>query len=377
VSTQLLAQHSTATDCLGALSKDYYSYSDSHHLELDWLRSIDQETYESAKKDNSFSLLGMFSGGVFDLKDNYSQFDEKRAKYLETNHYTRNESDAKQIVAVTTSNRAYSAYETCLRTVGAGGGVLVWATRTTMNEIDLVVRYANPPGRPSARLFGTVVGGRVAGQPKGQLWKTGLRWGTMTEKPFTIIPDPGESATTVRVQDEFGGPVTAVTFERADGSITLQYVGTTPVLRTRDYTAVGPLSPNNDHNKGGCPNYVGRDQGGYCKSGTSVSFSVSAPRYLENARGGVMGSGGPWSETWQAPAISADGLTASYGRANWGSPVNPTVTVDIWEHLSSAQCGESTELPALTGQQVVFDVPNECMPIATIQWKTFKKIAPG
>ncbi len=367
----LVAQHSMATDCLGALAKDYYKYSDSSHLSLDWLKSIDEQTYASAKKDNSFSLLGIFSGGAFNLSDDFSSFDQKRSKYLESNHYTRSESDAKEIVSLTTSERAYTAYETCLRTIGSNGGVLVWASRTTMNEIDLVVRYANPTGRPSARLVGTLIGGSVAGQPKGQLWKRGLRWGTMGEKPFTIIPTQGVSATTVRVQDEFGGPVTDITFQRADGIMKLQYVGTTSVLRNRDFTTIGPTSPDNNGNDGNCPNPVGRDGGGYCKSGTTVSFAVAAPNFLQNARGNVIGSGGPWSETWMQAEISPDGLMANYGRANWGPPVNPTLTVDIWQHLDSGQCGLPQATPVLLGQQVVFNVANQCLPIASVQWKTF------
>lgn len=239
---RLSAQHSTVADCQGALAKDYYSYAEDKQLLVDWLRTIDEQTYESAKKDNSFSLLGVFTGGLFSLGDDYHQFDEKRRKYFEQEHYNRSESDARRILSITTSDRAYSAYEACLRTIGNGAGVLVWASKQSMDRIDLIVRYVNPAGHPSARLTGHVDGGHVAGLPPGLLWRNGTRWGTNTERPVTITPTRGESSTTVHVQDDLGNPVVEVTFQRADGEIALSYVGTTPVLRVKDFRVMGPLS---------------------------------------------------------------------------------------------------------------------------------------
>lgn len=365
----LFAQPTAASDCQGALAKDYYRYASSSSLNLDWLQSIDRETYESAQKNNNFSFLGMFTGGAFNMSDDFSQFDQKRSKYLSTNHYTRSESEAKQIVSLTTSDRAYEAYEACLRTIGGGGGVLVWASKVTINRIDLVVRWAGQPGRKSARLYGMVIGGHVIGQANGKIWKS-LRLTPLQERPFTIIPNLGESETTIRVQDEFGDPVTSVTFERADGIITLLYKGSSELLRVPHYTAVGPLSPDNNNNKGGCPRNVGRDQGGFCKSSTQMSFSVAAPLFLKNAVGGAIGGGAPWSQPYSGPTISADGLTVAYSQANWGSPINPTVTVDIYEHITPDTCGVPTIIPVIFGQQVVLSSTQDCGSLANVQWKT-------
>lgn len=164
------------------------------------------------------------------MSDDYSQFDEKRRHYMEQQHYNRSEQDAKRIVSLTASDRAFQAYEVCLRSIGtAGAGVLVWASKAGMDHIDLIVRYVNTPGHPSARLTGHVDGGHVQGLPAGLLWRNGTRWGTSTERPVTILTTRGETTTTVHVQDDLRNPVVEVSFARADGEITLAIEGTTKV----------------------------------------------------------------------------------------------------------------------------------------------------
>ena len=376
-SHRTFAQHTTAADCKGALAKDYYSYAENKQLLVDWLRTVDEQTYEAAKKDNSFSVLGLFTGGAFSMSDDYHQFDEKRRHYFEQEHYNRSEADAKHILSITTSDRAYSAYEACLRSVGSGAGVLVWASRATMDKIDLIVRYVNPAGHPSARLTGHVDGGKVSGVPAGLLWKNGTRWGTNTEKSVTIVPYRGESSTTVHVQDDLGNPVVEVTFQRADGEISLEYIGNNPILRTQDFRIMGPQSPSNHENKSDrCPNSRGRHDS-YCQSETMVSYSTTAPRYLTNARGDCSSQACPWSGTWQQPTISADKLSASYSRVNWGREITPVLIVDIWENVGAAQCGSKTTLPAIEGQPVLFTVTKDCIPIATVKWKALDNNGSG
>ena len=166
---------------------DYYSYAQQNNLQLDYLRTIDAETWQQLKTSNDASALALFSGGLFSLSDDYSTFDEKRTKYLETVHYSRNESQAINILQITTSPRAFPAYEQCLEHLSQVG-LVVFASKEDVNQIELHVKYQNPSGVSSIVLTGLVSGGSVPGAPVGHLWKDGTRWGIKSGKGFHCKP---------------------------------------------------------------------------------------------------------------------------------------------------------------------------------------------
>ena len=56
-----------------------------------------------------------------------TSFDESRHTYLENLHYSRSQQQAIDILQITASDRAYGAYEACLRTIATGPAFLVWA----------------------------------------------------------------------------------------------------------------------------------------------------------------------------------------------------------------------------------------------------------
>lgn len=377
VTAHSLAQPNNARDCVPVLAKDYYSYALKNNLTEDYLKSIDQESWTEMKTDNKFDGTALFSGGLFSLSDDYSTFDSKRTKYLENEHYNRTQQQALDILKITTSDRAYSAYEACLRTVATG--LTVWASHSSLDKIDLRIRYANPPGRPSITLIGTVRGGSVAGAPVGHLWREGspqARWGVNQEKEITVNARRGSSETTVTVAAEDGSPPVSVTFTRADGLLTLSYAGTIDVLRMRD-RSVSQHTPNNDERKSdGCAHQVGKHDK-YCNSRTTTTISTTAPHYLANPRANCNGQGCPWSGVSVPPSVSADGLTASYSRDNWGRDVDSVLTVDEYEHMSAKQCGGDGPIPVINGQTVLFTVPEDCLAIATIQWKKLPSNSTG
>lgn len=132
---------STVKDCDAVLAKDYYAYAEKASLRADFLKTIDAESWEELRKNQS---IGASLFGEFSFSDDYSMFSQKRNTYLQTIHYTRSEDRARSILQITTSERAYPAYEKCLETVGGGPPLRVFASREDMNEIDLRVRYVNP-----------------------------------------------------------------------------------------------------------------------------------------------------------------------------------------------------------------------------------------
>lgn len=117
VGVSILRGQDTVKDYAAVLTKDYYSYAEQHNLRLDFVRSIDYESWETLRKSQSGGA-SLFD--VFSFHDDYATFSQKRSKYLETFHYTRSEEHARSILQITTAERAYPAYEHCLETVSGG-----------------------------------------------------------------------------------------------------------------------------------------------------------------------------------------------------------------------------------------------------------------
>ena len=377
-SINLRGQAASVRDCTPVLAKDYYSYAMKNDLQEDFLRSVDDESFKQTKDD--ITTKGSAYGGAFTGENDYSKFDDERKKYLETVHYSRSQQQALDILQITTSDRAYTAYETCLRTISTGPALLVWASRESMNEIDLRVKYINGASVKGIELYGTVNGGSVAGEPAGMIWSEGAhwwstnenKWGVNQEKAFTLKRTPGSAETTVTVKASDGSSPFKQTFKRADAVLTLSYVGTTDVYRNAR-TAVANMPDNNENRSTNCPNYVGLHDGKYCTSRTPMTITATAPRFLRNAAVACNPAACGW--LFQGPAsITADELTASAYVDNWGSPMQVWLKADEYEHLSSAQCGSDDKVPVILGHPVLFSAPTQCGPIAQIIWKTLTGI---
>ena len=369
---------SRAADCDAALSKDYYSYASKKNLFEDYLKSIDSETYSKLTQNNSFFLEGVTQYGPFKLGDDYSTFDEKRKVYLESVHYTRTQEEAVNILQLTTSDRAYTAYERCLETVGTGGGLLVWASKESPDLIDLHVKYVNPANVSSILLTGDVSGAAVAAAPPGKLWpdhsvfafNEQAKWGVNQEKVFAVRPEPGVTDTRITVASSDGATPVVLHFRRADAEMTLDFVGTHDVLRHLNQSSPLAVSPDNNENRGNCPNMVGRDSGKYCISRTSVTLAVAPPFFLRDATGQCFGGGCPYGG-WSHPAAVDAGEQSATGQFdNHGSAVTLAVLANVWEHVGKQQCGElQGPLPLRFGQSVVFAAGDDCMAIAVLHWK--------
>jgi hypothetical protein len=319
-------------DCLPVLAKDYYSFATSSSLNEDFLKSIDSESWQQLQKSNSFNG----SGYGISISDDYKTFDEKRNKYLESVHYTRSQQQATNILQIATADRAYPAYEACVRSVAGAGGLRVWVSRETMDTIELRVLYRNPPNVRSMGLQGFVTGGVVAQAPKGRLWTSTKRWGVNQETLVLITRSPGTASTTmIVVADDGSGPV-SLTSKRADGLLALSHPGTTNVFRQTRSAAVG--TPNNNENRGSCPNEVGRSDTGVCISRTSLSITTAVPRFFLNGTSSCAGGACPW--TRGAPAtVDNNGLSISTYIDNLGSAVTLNLSANEYEHLGPAQSG--------------------------------------
>jgi hypothetical protein len=359
---------SSSKDCMPILmARDYYSYSEQNNLQLDYLKSIDAETYQQLKSDNKLNFLGLSDDGAIKLDDNYDSFNEIRNKYLNNVHYSRNQQQALAILQETTNPRAYTAYQQCLESLGSGTGspLRVYAVNEDMDTIELRVKYG---GVGRKVLVGTVFGGEVAGAPSGHLWKDGVKFEANVTKPFFIRRARGVSETLVSVNTADGSsePVT-LRFKRADATIALEYDGTVDVLRRKGRTTA-TVTPNNDMNVGNCDNQVGRDNGRYCISHTTVSMQTTPPFFFRNPSTQCWGHGcDPWTRDGVA-SISADGLTATTWIDNWSASVQAVIVADEYERMGAKQCGNDGPIPVVKDQAVVFTALKECLSIATVHW---------
>jgi hypothetical protein len=150
----------------------------------------------------------------------------------------------------------------------------------------------------------------------------------------------------------------------------LDFVGTNDVLRLQNVASPVVGTPNNNENRGGCPNEVGRADGKYCISRTPVSYSVSPPMYLRNVTALCSGGGCPWGHFVAPPTIDMDGQRVAAQFDNWGSPVAIYLVANVYEHVSIIQCGgPQGPIPVRFNQAAIFHATDDCKPLAVIKWK--------
>lgn len=367
----------TASSCLPILqARDYYKYASQNDLVDDYIRSINFRTWQTVQQSNGVDFGGLFAGGAFSLKDDYKQFDEKRAEYLDRRHYHRTEKQALDILAITIKNRAFESYDKCMAEVSEGPSLLIWPVKEEGDDILLNIKYVNGHsyGPASVLLVGGVIGGNVIGAPMGALWKGQKRLSHGVEFPITVHRSQGVSTTRVQVISSGGIPPVALFFERADALLSVKIIGTTTVLVRTDRSTSVQTPNNNERHDPGCDRYVGMWDGRYCTSATTATLTTTPPKYFTNVRQSASGSGAPYSTfdfkgSLGHPYLSKDGRTASATLWNWGAQAYVTVVADEYEKLSADQCDNQGPIPAIFGQDIVFSTLKICLPIAQLQWK--------
>jgi hypothetical protein len=172
------------------------------------------------------------------------------------------------------------------------------------------------------------------------------------------------------------GPVT-YTSERADGMISVEYVGTTDVLRQSDHRDQVQL-PNNDNNKGSCPNEVGR-QNGVCVSKTEVVTRVNPPLILKNARATCDGNGCGWTPGYGSGSVVwyENDSTAHATLNNWSVPATLWLHTDVYQRIGATDCAIEGPVPVIFGQEQVVNIKSECLPIAVIHYTLYRDNSSG
>jgi hypothetical protein len=364
-----------SNDCLGALTLDYYAYAISNNLQDDFLRWIDPNSWQRLKevgRSGSSSLFAAgksFLGGNYSLDDDYDVFDHKRSDHFKTVYYSRSYDQALSSLQATVGTREYSNYSSCLRGPNAPSGLSVWAARETLDEIELHVRYASHQNF-AIMVTGEISGGVVPGIPNGHLWNGLIEFISGQERQFLIKRDLGTTQTVVSVLG-----ADSVTFRRADGILTTSYVGTADVPQVETRRVV-VHTPENNENRGSCPNEVGHHDGKYCTSRTTLQITTAPPRFLKSAKVDCGGSGCPWSAPGPV-VISQDGLTATAYVDNWGPAVDAMLTADEYERVSASQCGTDRSVPVLRGKPVLIGIRKECLPVAMIKWTLLPDLVEG
>ena len=260
--------------CEGPLTKDVYQYMQSRRQQLAYLRLY----ADSSRKQRERDIGG--NADIFGVKIGASEQsfeDEWHARYeREDLHYTRAD-DIKYVHAIT-SQRAYAAYETCLRTlVDAALPIRLAPLNASPTRVQIRVIARNPAGVANLKLKSTVTGGRVKNVPAGQLWKGTAKWPTNGERLIDVDWEPGAADMTISVQDDKGRGTAALTLYRAEGTARVQYAG--QVESVTDTLRVGKTSPNN-HNKRYDRDECDGAKDGWCLSRTVLRLDAAKGRTL-------------------------------------------------------------------------------------------------
>jgi hypothetical protein len=178
-----------------------------------------------------------------------------------------------------------------------------------------------------------------------------------------IKVDPGRNTQPRPTADGEATPGQA----QATTKLNLMYIGVADVLRRQDFSA-SAHTPDNNENRGHCPNEVGHHDGKYCTSRTTLSITTTTPRFFKNARMQCNVAGCPFTSQPGPPTISADGLTATGSLDNWGSDVEAILLVDEYERITAAVCGPIVPVSVAKNTSVLLTVPKDCLQLATLKW---------
>jgi len=359
-----------ASDCVKVLAKDQYFESKFRNLKSDYLKSINQGSWQELKRDGTVNM-------IFDevpIGASFSEFDTSRNTYLSNEHYTRTENEATTIINTVTSDRAYNAYEACLLASESGPPLRVWATKETMNEIQLRIYFRNPPSVKGIYLKGTVEGGSVAGAKPKFLWNNGisgkgLRLGVNEQKLIVIKRTPGHSTTSITITPSDGSPAISLSFSRADAIAKLMYDGSFIFVRNESFSSPSVATPNNDHAYNlTCPRHV-YQTGNICTSRTEVSYRTQPAFFITSGQLVCEGVGCSFVNRG-AVTFNADRTIASSYIDNWGPPVQIYLNLSLSERVgeNGTSCGNVEAIPIIKNIPIVFTVKKDCQGFAKIKW---------
>jgi hypothetical protein len=362
------------------LFSDYYAYGLKNNLQDDLLKIVDLDDWRSlqsaAGTSSAFFSGGRaFLGGAFPVTDDYATFDQKRAAHFKTVFYDRNIQQATEAMQLTVGDRLYTAFGECLRRQRTGPALRAWASRETIDEIELHVKYVGVAGANKIEVTGSLTGGSVLGSPQGSISEKPILLHTGEERGITINRASTDSEVHVILTTKSALPPVVLTYKRADGILSVHMTGTGEVLREANHR-VEAHTPNNNENRGNCPNEVGHHEGEYCTSRTTLTLSSLTPRFLKNARVECFGDGCPWTQM-SAPTFTPDQSSVSAFVDNWGSDVQVSLVVDEYERVSGQECGSTGSIPTVNGRSVVLAVPRDCAPFAAVKWVKIPGFAEG
>jgi hypothetical protein len=366
--------------CGFALFSDYYAYALSNNLQDDILRLVDAEDWRRLQElaggtSVFFSAGRAFLGGNYSLSDDYFTFDQKRSAHFKNVLYNRSIQQAADLMQLTMSDRVYNFYGDCLSHEPGGWSLRAWAARETIDDIELHLKYLSSGDARGVDLSGSLTGGAVNGASQGKLLARPVHLRPNQERVITIRRNDGDSQVHVVLNANDDGPPLALTYRRADGILSIQFVGTAEILREANHR-IELHTPNNNENRGNCPNEVGHHDGKYCTSRTTLTFSTKQPRFLKNARLECAGAGCPWTQAG-VPVFSPDQSSVSVFLDNWGSDVQAILIVDEYEHVSAQECANTGSVPAVSDRPILFAVSKDCVPFAAVKWVRIPSFAEG
>lgn len=172
------AQNTDDNDvCQDILIQSIESSNLSETAWLEYVRRIDETTFNQKKKDASFvgKMTAMFEGIPFEMSSDakYSDFAEARRRYIDSIDYKGDSRRTYDVFRSYLPDKAIDAWEKCMASKGLYGFRIV-ERGVTDSLVSLEIVWIHPPGAPDplTEFSATVIGGRSSNfeAPSGQLF---------------------------------------------------------------------------------------------------------------------------------------------------------------------------------------------------------------
>jgi len=358
-------QASIVEQCALALQQDLYSYASSLNLREDYLRIVDEETWNRMSKEIETwgSYFEVIKGG-----GDYRQFDERRRKYFESIHYTRDLATATSVLSLTTKKRAYDSYDKCIQSLGGGPPVILVVETEDQNAIVMKACYRPPINAASITISGSVSGGSVDGQPAGMLFPDKTVQ-TTWEQRVRIKRSPGVPETVITVTPSAYGAPQIWHSKHADGWIEISADGTADAVIGEKSVEVLTEDNNERDEDDNCRSKVGAKDG-YCLSGNRNSVRAPHPQFFSDPKAMCVSGGCGWTRGIVASLSEDNHVLNLYGE-NWGprATLQATATLHQTYGTGGASCQATGRVPVVFGRPINLSILTACQGIALVSYE--------
>lgn len=170
-----------SVDCDAGLVMNITRLDESSNVRLAWLKTVNETTYEKAKKQ--FSMFFEGGGGLFD--GDYKNFSEKRRQFLTREKFEYDEAHSRQILMYHVPEVAINAWRDCVIAKMDAGTLASWVKHMSADGGTLEIQWKPSPGVPRLRNVKVSITGGT--DDKGQ---TTIQFDSLSGEKMLLLKRP-------------------------------------------------------------------------------------------------------------------------------------------------------------------------------------------